>query len=1185
MKGPLKFFLLGVILVTFFLLPSKISAEEIKPAIYMNDLAFEEGGNRYAYIYVSDAVDICSLEIVITVDDALTISSVSSGWIISNALVDINISENSIFLSLVSSSGINGSGEMLRFIISSGSASVGYYDINIFVGEAYNSNLMPLEILSGSSQVHIKEKTTSIFEGQLIGNINLNEVIPGDPFIYSITSYQLSGLTTGVIKIYYDKSILEVNYINVSNVFKNSDVIYSLNNDQLGIIQFSFVSLNGYYQITELLVVEFQQINQSVSQASITCKIDNGYDENFNVIKFNESTETVFFLETDEEIYYPKMYLSNHIGFSDEDFTIEVKINKDSHLSAGDFIIYYDMFYFSISDIQIGDSVAANGGMLMFNPNYNTGVVQFTYINENGLVAEEVLLAITFSPNYQNFKFKTEMFIQNRSTVVNSDFEPIIIDYEKNEVSLSDSITYKFVDYNDELIKYEKISKDQTVTYPSVTLRPFTQFDGWQLVSKLNGEIVYKATYRLNQDAVNMNNLTKTYDKIPLNVLPTSSVDGVSFDFEISEMINVGTYTIEIDVFLDGKKQFTLFYDAVIEKKLIDLSVESLSINFGETPNYKYTLEGLIEGDQINLVLSTSESNVGIHEIVASISNNNYMLVYTPSLLTIMKSSYDVSNLSFEDATYTYDGTAKSISLIGELPIDIEVVYQNNEQTDVGVYEVVVEFILDLQNYEPIPNLTALLTIEKATYDISDVLLTYSSIYNGEQQFPEINMILPEGLSITFENLTIVDSGVYVLNIIWLNQNENYHDINPLPIEFTILPSPLLITIHDKESQYLDNLSPLTYDLEGEIYPNDVINIQLSKEEGLIPGYYVITAIAAHKNYDIEVINGQYHITNRVIDLSLYSVPTMIVTYNGQAHKYQLPDILPDGVLDILIEDTEYIYPNTYEVTGKYVLDPFYTTEDLFSATFVIQKAKIANVVFTNLEHVYDGQQKSADIDGLTTPYGDTLFVFYESNSSFVDAGIYNIEALISHPYYIPITIEGTLLIQKGVRNLSDLTFETSSTQITFDSFYIKDLYVSINHSEFSNINLITGLQPKTTYEIQVYLGESRNYHMSESHTLMITTYQNLAVIVDLINSIDSNSIYSKSLIIKLIDESSNLSDEDKNTVRDEIDLIVDNFNELTNSLNMEYRYTSQIQSRVFLQLSLISLSFIAIFIVRRSYK
>ena len=78
---------------------------------------------------------------------------------------------------------------------------------------------------------------------------------------------------------------------------------------------------------------------------------------------------------------------------------------------------------------------------------------------------------------------------------------------------------------------------------------------------------------------------------------------------------------------------------------------------------------------------------------------------------TIAKAVYDMSGVSFSSRTFDYDGTVKSLAISGELPIGVTVAYVGNGKSEIGVYTVTARFTGDADNYEPILDLTATLTI------------------------------------------------------------------------------------------------------------------------------------------------------------------------------------------------------------------------------------------------------------------------------------------------------------------------------------------------------------------------------------------------------------------------------------------------------------------------------------------
>lgn len=90
----------------------------------------------------------------------------------------------------------------------------------------------------------------------------------------------------------------------------------------------------------------------------------------------------------------------------------------------------------------------------------------------------------------------------------------------------------------------------------------------------------------------------------------------------------------------------------------------------------------------------------------------------------IARAVYDMSTVSFDDATYTYDGTERTLVISGELPEGVTVTYSANTLTDAGEIEVTAAFAGDRANYDDIGPMTAMLTIEKATpvYEVPENL-------------------------------------------------------------------------------------------------------------------------------------------------------------------------------------------------------------------------------------------------------------------------------------------------------------------------------------------------------------------------------------------------------------------------------------------------------------------------------
>ncbi len=129
-------------------------------------------------------------------------------------------------------------------------------------------------------------------------------------------------------------------------------------------------------------------------------------------------------------------------------------------------------------------------------------------------------------------------------------------------------------------------------------------------------------------------------------------------------------------------------------------------------------------------------------------------------VVTIGKATYDMSGVTFANGEFTYDGNAKSLQISGELPNGVEVDYTGNGQTNASntAYVVTATFTGDADNYYPIDNMTAELTINPLEIEI-----TWSEndfTYNGEEQtvtasYKDVNnqdVALKVEMSDTFQN-------------------------------------------------------------------------------------------------------------------------------------------------------------------------------------------------------------------------------------------------------------------------------------------------------------------------------------------------------------------------------------------------------------------------------------------------
>ena len=136
----------------------------------------------------------------------------------------------------------------------------------------------------------------------------------------------------------------------------------------------------------------------------------------------------------------------------------------------------------------------------------------------------------------------------------------------------------------------------------------------------------------------------------------------------------------------------------------------------------------------INLVYeNNTRTDVGSQVAKAKFYQNDNLLQEFSATLTIIEPTIDLSGISYNDATYTYDGQEHTLLLSGNIPASYKVTYENNKLTEVGTTKAKAT-IIDYKNVvvkEFSANLTILAddTI-RSTY-LSDLKATYTKVGYG----------------------------------------------------------------------------------------------------------------------------------------------------------------------------------------------------------------------------------------------------------------------------------------------------------------------------------------------------------------------------------------------------------------------------------------------------------------------
>lgn len=500
-------------------------------------------------------------------------------------------------------------------------------------------------------------------------------------------------------------------------------------------------------------------------------------------------------------------------------------------------------------------------------------------------------------------------------------------------------------------------------------------------------------------------------------------------------------------------------------------------------------------------------NTIGEHTITINYSN------YSEEFTIIVK-KHTFANLEFNDATFTYDGNAKTIE-VENVPSGANVSYNiSNEQTQAGTYEITAT--VTQQNYEDV-TLTATLTIEKAEYNLSLVSFANKSVtYNGEKHSIEVAGTLPQGVTVKYFYDTVecdgkINADYYNVVAKFYGDFDNYNTIPDKTATLTIIPKQIDmsgVSLSDKTVTY--NGSKHSLEIDGQL-PN-LVNVRYfynnSIADGKInAGDYVVKASFSTTDSNYKVIS--YLTANLRIEKATYNMSGVAFeqkefTYDGKEKSLKLVGEIPSGVT------VKYYYNGTsstgvtnagsHSVVARFTGDANYNTIDAIRTTMVIQKATVDEniVLFNNKTVTYNGSRQYITING-TLPSEVTVTYRYESTNAYFYGETYPGEYEIVAKFDTGVNYNkipsktATLTIEKINYDMSAVVFEDKTFEYdgTAKSLEISGkLPTGVNVEYYYNNNIFTGLVEQGEYEIVAkFTGDTRIYNdiPSLNATLTIT--------------------------------------------------------------------------------------------------
>lgn len=186
------------------------------------------------------------------------------------------------------------------------------------------------------------------------------------------------------------------------------------------------------------------------------------------------------------------------------------------------------------------------------------------------------------------------------------------------------------------------------------------------------------------------------------------------------------------------------------------------------------------------------KTDAGVYTVTAKFYKNGVYLEGKDmtATLTINKGKYDMSGTRFPRATFDYTGEVYTPSISGIIPTGVTVEFVcDREIRNAGSYTVTAKFSGDTKNYDPIPDMLSIYTVNKAVRELNGISFGVSMFeYDGEPHSIFIEGDLPDWVEVEYVGNGAVMLGEHSVQAIFISTDPNYLDPAPLISSIIILP-------------------------------------------------------------------------------------------------------------------------------------------------------------------------------------------------------------------------------------------------------------------------------------------------------------------------------------------------------------------------------------------------------------
>ncbi len=746
--------------------------------------------------------------------------------------------------------------------------------INSFIaGKVFTSEELMGLISSGLLNIpaDVKFVEATEFVIATMEDDSLEEIDYSKPLDVNVKYYLLAVITTGEN---------EFSQYAFAKGVTTSNEGYSINVDQDN--NYSLVA-QVIYELGELDPIPLEESDVTVTTEKITY---NGLEQNFPITVVRGTEELILgthYTVTNGckkdvgtytvTITFTGIYSGSHqILCEIKKAELTVTVN-DENIIYGDAKPNYSVTFTGFAN---NETESVLGGELEFSSEY----AQFSNIGEY------VVSASGYTSNNYNI-----IYINGNVTVspkeVGLTWDNLTLTYNAKEQA--PTVTATGLVNNDECIVVVTGGKTDVGTF-TATAASLTN-SNYKLPTTVTAQYEIMAKSISNATVELENSLVYTGLELTQNI-KSVTVDGLvlsATEYAVSNNKQTAAGEYELTITANGNFTGSLVVDYVIAKAQVEVNVETTSFVYNGNAHV------VLVATNLYTVTGETNTNVGSYEAKLTLIDDDNYKWKAPFNGTIAweitKATYDMSGITFADVTVTYDGTEHKALIAGTLPAGVEVTYENNAGTNVGTYNAVAKFTGNA-NYNAIADMTAIITINKATYNMSGITFADVTVtYDGTEHKALIAGTLPAGVTVTYENNAGTNAGTYNAVAKFTYDAANYNVIENINAVLTINKEK--VALPEATTSFTYNGTAHTAVDAHDLY---IVTEGSATNAGT---YEAVITLKDTDNYEwAESFNGKiaWSIAKATHDMSGVTFNSSTVVYNGNEHKIEITGTLPEGV-------------------------------------------------------------------------------------------------------------------------------------------------------------------------------------------------------------------------------------------------------------------------------------------------